>query len=103
MDNRVYLPSVVTVNKADLIEPDYKETVDAQLREHDIDPDEGDLHQRRGRKRASTRLGDVIWEELGLIRIYMDKPNGGVDYEEPLILRAGQTIEDACEKLGGDF
>jgi len=33
----------------------------------------------------------------------MDKPNGGVDYEEPLILRAGQTIEDACEKLGGDF
>lgn len=102
MDNRVYLPSVVTVNKADLIEPEYKDTVDQQLREHDIDPDEAIFISAVEEKGLDT-LKEVIWKELGLIRIYMDKPNGGVDYEEPLILKEGQTIEDACQKLGGDF
>jgi hypothetical protein len=37
------------------------------------------------------------------MRIYMDKPGRGVDYEEPLILPEGSTIEDAMGKLGGDF
>ncbi|SFR94552.1 hypothetical protein SAMN05216559_1552 [Halomicrobium zhouii] len=102
MDNRVYLPSVVAVNKADLIEPDYKETVDEQLRDHDVDPEEAVFISAEEEKGLDA-LKDVIWEELGLIRIYMDKPGRGIDYEEPLILRAGQTVEDACEKLGGDF
>jgi ribosome-interacting GTPase 1 len=33
----------------------------------------------------------------------MDKPGRGVDREEPLILREGATVGDACEKLGGDM
>jgi ribosome-interacting GTPase 1 len=33
----------------------------------------------------------------------MDKPGRGVDREEPLILREGDTVDDACEKLGGSF
>jgi ribosome-interacting GTPase 1 len=33
----------------------------------------------------------------------MDKPGRGVDYEEPLVLRDGATVEDACEALGVDF
>jgi len=38
-----------------------------------------------------------------LIRVYMDKPGRGVDYEEPLVLFAGATVGDACEKLGGEL
>ena len=102
MDNRVYLPSVVTVNKTDLIEPSYKETVDEQLRAHDIDPEDA-VFISAEEKRGLGALREVIWEELGLIRIYMDKPGRGIDRDEPLILRAGQTVEDACEKLGGEF
>jgi len=102
MDNREYLPSLVTVNKADLIEPDYLDTVHEQLREHDIDPDETVFISAEERKGLDA-LKEAIWEELGLIRVYMDKPGRGVDYDEPLVLRAGDTVEDACEKLGGEF
>jgi len=102
MDDRVYLPSVVAVNKADLIEADYKATVDADLEAHDIDPDETIFISAEAEKGLNA-LRDRIWDELGLIRIYMDKPGRGVDYEEPLVLREGDSVGDACEKLGGSF
>jgi ribosome-interacting GTPase 1 len=101
-DNRVYLPSLVVVNKADLIEPDYAETVNEQLRDHDIDPEEA-VFISATEERGLDAMRETIWEELGLIRIYMDKPGRGVDYDEPLILFEGSTVEDACEKLGGEF
>jgi small GTP-binding protein len=102
MDNREYLPSLVTVNKADLIEPDYKETVDEQLREHGVNPEEA-VFISAEKERGLDSLKEAIWEELGLIRVYMDKPGRGVDYEEPLVLREGDTVDDACRKLGGSF
>ncbi len=102
MDNREYLPSIVAVNKADLIEPDYKSTVDENLRGHGVDPEEA-VFISAEEERGLDALRERIWAELGLIRIYMDKPGRGVDREEPLILRAGETVGDACEKLGGDF
>jgi ribosome-interacting GTPase 1 len=102
MDNREYVPSLVTVNKVDLIEPDYLPTVEENLREHDIDPEQAIFISAEEEKGLDS-LKETIWEELGLIRIYMDKPGRGVDREEPLILREGDTVEDACEKLGGEF
>jgi ribosome-interacting GTPase 1 len=101
-DNRVYLPSLVAVNKADLIEPDYAETVKDRLREHDVDPGEA-IFISAEEDRGLDALRETIWQELGLIRVYMDKPGRGVDYEEPLILFEGDTVGDACEKLGGEF
>jgi len=102
MDNRVYLPSIVAVNKADLIEPDYLETVEDNLRTHDIDPAEA-IFISAEQERGLDALKERLWEELGLIRVYMDKPGRGIDYEEPLVLFEGATVGDACEKLGGSF
>jgi uncharacterized protein len=102
MENRVYLPSIVSVNKADLIDRDYLETVYADLREHGLDPEEVTFISAEAEK-GLDGLKERIWETLGLMRIYMDKPGRGIDYEEPLILPEGGTIEDAMEKLGGDF
>jgi len=102
MANRVYLPSLVSVNKADLIEPDYLATVNERLRDHDVDPEEAIFISAEEAKGLES-LKESIWEELGLIRVYMDKPGRGVDYDEPLMLSEGDTIEDACEKIGGDF
>jgi small GTP-binding protein len=102
MDNRVYLPSVVTVNKADLIGSDYLPTVEADLRDHGIDPDEA-IFISAEKERGLDALKQRLWAELGLIRVYMDKPGRGVDYEEPLIVREGDTVAEACETLGGEF
>ncbi len=102
MDNREYLPSLVAVNKADLIDRDYLETVNENLRGHGIDPDEAVFISAEEEKGLDA-LADRIWDELGLMRIYMDKPGRGVDWEEPLVLPEGSTVDDACEKLGGDF
>jgi ribosome-interacting GTPase 1 len=102
MDNRVYLPSMVAVNKADLIDEEYLPTVNENLRSHDLDPEEVTFISAEA-ERGLEPLKERIWERLGLIRVYMDKPGRGVDYEEPLVLRAGSTVDDACEKLGGDF
>jgi ribosome-interacting GTPase 1 len=102
LDNRVYLPSIVAVNKADLIGPDYLDTVHQRLREHDVDPEEA-IFISAVEEKGLDSLKETIWAELGLIRIYMDKPGRGVDYEEPLVLREGDTVGDACEKIGGRF
>ena len=102
MDNRVYLPSLVVVNKVDLIEPDYAETVKSELSEMGLDPAEA-VFISAEKERGLDALKERLWEELELIRIYMDKPGRGVDYEEPLVLRQGETVDDALSKLGGSF
>ena len=102
LDNRVYLPSLVAVNKVDLIEREYLDTVHANLREHDIDPEQAVFISAEA-ERGLDSLTERIWQELDLIRVYMDKPGRGPDYEEPLVLRAGQTVGDACAKLGGEL
>jgi ribosome-interacting GTPase 1 len=102
MDNRVYLPSIVALNKADLIESDYADTVYERLEGYGLDPEEVTFISAE-KDRGLDALRERIWDTLGLIRIYMDKPGRGVDYEEPLVLREGATIGDACETLGGEF
>ena len=72
------------------------------LRDVGIDPEDAVFISAEAEKGLDA-LRDRIWDELGLIRIYMDKPGRGVDYDEPLILTAGDTVGDACEKIGGRF
>jgi hypothetical protein len=103
MDNRVYLPSIVTVNKADLIDRDYLPTVESELRDHGLDPEEVTFISAEEEKGLDA-LKDEIWDGLGLVRVYMDKPGRGVDYDEPLVLREGaSTVDDALTKLGSSF
>jgi len=102
MDNRVYLPSLTVVNKVDLIDSSYVSTMRDELREHGVDPEEA-IFISAEKEKGLDGLVERLWEELGLIRIYMDKPGRGVDYEDPLILKEGDTLGDALHKLGGSF
>lgn len=102
MGNRVYLPSLITINKADLIDKTYLETVRESLVDHGIDPDSVIFISAEG-ERGLDALKQAIWDELGLIRVYMDKPNRGIDWDEPLVIESGSTIQDAMDVLGGDF
>ncbi|MFB6112382.1 MAG: OBG GTPase family GTP-binding protein [Halobacteriaceae archaeon] len=102
MDNRVYLPSAVVVNKADLIDGEYVETVREELATRGVDPADA-VFVSATEDRGLEALKERLWTELDLIRIYMDKPGRGVDYEEPLVLERGATVADACQALGGKF
>jgi small GTP-binding protein len=93
MDNRKYLPAIKVVNKADMLDEDerreYKEKYDLL-----ISAETG---------KNLDKLKDLIFERLELIRVYMKEKGEEPDKDEPLILKKGDTVGDALEKLPGDM
>jgi len=93
-DNRVYLPSITVFNKADLANTEILQN----LKEDFDNP----VFISAEKKQNLDELKQTISENLNLIRIYMKPRNGDPDYEEPLILRKGATVEDAATKIHRD-
>ncbi len=93
MDNRRYIPGVTVVNKADTLNPDERNQLE----------DEYDLLVSAETGENLDELKDLIFERLGLIRIYMKKKGEEPDRDEPLMLREGATVEDALEELPGNM
>ncbi len=94
--NRVYLKSLVVVNKVDLAPPGLREKVKEEIPEIELEISAGTGYNME-------ELKDLIMEKLDLIRIYL-KPHGGeTDWDEPLIVRNGVSIGDVCDKLHGSF
>jgi small GTP-binding protein len=99
MENRVYVPAFVVVNKTDLISKD-----ELRLRIRDIKHSKWDviaISARRGT--ALNELRQKIFQDLRFIRIFMKPVGKKVDYDEPLILKEGNTVEDVCRKLHREF
>lgn len=93
MDNRKYVPSVEVMNKADLLPEEERE----EYRE------KYDLLVSAVEGENLDKLKDLIFEGIGLIRVYMKEKGEEPDRYEPLILREGDTVEDAMEELPGDM
>jgi len=80
--NRVYIPSIVAVNKVDL----YKPQVDALL--------------VSAEKRINLDLlARKIYEKLDFIRVYLKPPGEKANLDEPMVVRRGSTVGDVCRKL----
>jgi ribosome-interacting GTPase 1 len=45
----------------------------------------------------------AIYDKLKLIKVYLKPRNGSPDFEEPLIVTAGSTILDVCQKIHRKF
>lgn len=84
--NRVYLPSLTVFNKADLL-PKGKKVFGFDLL-ISADKDIG-LDQFR----------QLIWQKLNLARIYLKRPDGTADLDNPLIIRQGQNFKQILEKI----
>ncbi|MFB6144966.1 MAG: OBG GTPase family GTP-binding protein [Candidatus Nanohaloarchaea archaeon] len=93
MDNRKYLPCIKVVNKMDLLNSDRKQEFEEKY----------DLLISAENGTNLDELKDLVFESMGLIRVYMKEKGGEVDRDEPLILREGSTIEEAMEELPGDM
>ncbi|MBO8182259.1 MAG: GTP-binding protein [Archaeoglobus sp.] len=81
--NRVYIPSIVAVNKIDLYKPELSNVLPISAE-----------------KRINLDLlARQIYEKLDFIRIFLKPPGGKANLDEPMIVRKGSTVGDVCKKL----
>ncbi len=93
--NKVYIPSLVIINKADLLDSTTIEAVKSQLKPDMIIAAEKGI--------GINELKNRIFEKLSLIRVYLKEIGKKPDMNEPLIMRQGCTIYDVCNRLHKDF
>ncbi len=93
--NKIYIPSIVVVNKIDLVTEDELEKVVAI-----VNPD---LCISADKKVNTDRLKDMVFDKLNFMRVYCKEVGKKADMDVPMIMRRGQTIRDMCEKLHRDF
>ncbi len=86
--NRKYLPSVKVANKIDLV---------------DEVSDDFDIGISAKEEKGLEELKENIFQPLGLIRIYMKRRGEDPDYDEPLIVNQGASIDEAAEKIHSSF
>jgi uncharacterized protein len=90
--NRVYIPSLVVLNKIDLVNQGFVREVQTKIGDKFI-PISADSNIN------IDALKEAIYKELHFIRIYMRPKGGETDYSEPMIMRRNCTIEDVCNKI----
>lgn len=95
LGNRKYIPALVVINKIDLAD----EYVLQKCKERFPDA----LLVSADKKMNTEELKEALFEKLGFIRIFMKPQGEQVDMDEPMIVRAGSTIGDVCDRLHRDF
>jgi small GTP-binding protein len=90
--NRVYIPSLVVLNKIDLVNQGFVTEVQSKIGDRFI-PISADANIN------TDALKEAIYKKLDFIRIYMRPKGAKTDYDEPMIMRRGCTVQDVCNKI----
>jgi len=90
MNNRVYLPYLVVVNKCDLGLPKNWRKLLSSVTEPILISAENNENLEK--------LKEKIWEGLKVIRVYL-KRDENVDYQSPFVLRQGKSLKDLLENI----
>ena len=88
--NRTYLPALTVINKVDL-NPASRQKI----------PEAIYVSAKNGT--GFEELKEKIWEKLNLVRIYLVHPDEEPNLNNPLIMKAGQTLADVARKIGEEF
>jgi hypothetical protein len=97
--NRVYVPAMVLINKKDLIAGEIQTKLSTKIKKKGWHGVLISAEQEDG----LDELTENVFSTLNLIRIYMKPVGKQTDYGQPLILRKGDSVADACKKLHRDF
>ncbi len=96
LNNTVYIPTLTVVNKIDMVDRE-------QVEEHREKADYEFVAISAESEKNLDTLKEKIFQELDLIRIYMRPKGEETDYEEPLIVKRGSSIEDIADKIHGEL
>jgi hypothetical protein len=91
--NRVYIPAIYFVNKADLMDRTARK--EAQEKLAGCRP----LFVSASKGEAIEAAKDAVGEALAFIRIFMKPQGKEADMVEPLILRKGSQVKDMMKRL----
>jgi small GTP-binding protein len=98
-ENRVYISALVIINKTDIIPTDVLKNAVAAIRARKWDV----CAISAKNKENLDHLREQIFLHLRLIRIFMKPVGKKADYAQPMILKEGQTVADACRHIHRDF
>jgi ribosome-interacting GTPase 1 len=99
VQNRIYVPAFVVINKTDLISSKKLSSKIKQIKNKGWDVVAISAKEESG----LNKLKEKIFSELRFIRVYMKPVGKQADFDEPLILKEGDTVEAACRRLHREF
>lgn len=86
--NRVYVPAIYVLNKAESIKDPKDENITY------ISAQEG---------QGMDELRDSIWDKLGLARVYLIKRDEEPNTNNPIVVKEGITMKQLAETIGTEF
>ncbi len=93
--NKKYMPSLLVINKVDLISCDDKKRLTDTLKP--------DIFISAANNKGINELKELIFCKLGFIRVWMKEPGKDADLKEPLIMLRGSSVRDVARKIHRTF
>jgi ribosome-interacting GTPase 1 len=99
--NRIYLPSLIVLNKIDLVNASFVHENKSKILGDDNNNNNNNYFIAVSADSGINIdvLKEAIYERLGFIRVYMRPKGGETDFKEPLIMKKGATVKDVCNKI----
>ena len=94
-DNKSYVPMMILLNKVDLVDINYLKEIQKEIPEF--------IPISADKKLNIDALKEEIFDRADLIRVYLKPQGRKADMEDPLVIKRGSTVIQACEKLHREF
>lgn len=95
--NRVYIKSLMAINKMDLAEPGQLEAVQKMHSNYQTVPVSAATGQ------GMEDLKQALYDTIDMIRVYLKPQGQEADMDIPLIIKRGNNVGDVCELIHRDF
>lgn len=100
-ERTTYKPSIVLLNKVDLITESQVSSLTEELKR--IVPDVNVVPVSAKLAKGFENVPYQVFKILNLIRVYTKEPNSDTHSPKPLILKEGSTVEDAVREIREEF
>src|ERR671918_2903868 len=97
--NRIYVPSVIVLNKIDLVNASFVQEIKSKITGNNNNNNNYFIAVSADSHINIDVLKEAIYQRLGFIRVYMRPKGGETDFKEPLIMKKGATVQDVCNKI----